>query len=183
MSEHLAWYIARSSGILGWVLLSASVLWGLTLSAKLRPGGVRPAWIVDYHRYLGALASMFTIVHVAAIVADGYTDFGLSEVFVPLASSWRPGAVAWGVVAVYLLAAVELTSLMRRRLPRSLWKAIHLLSLPLFAVATAHLLMSGSEARNPLLLIACWASGLAVVVLTIVRTIERRGQQRHAGAV
>lgn len=178
MTEHLAWYIARSSGIVGWVMLAASVLWGLTLSAKLRPGGVRPAWIVDYHRYLGALASIFTIVHIAGIVADQNTDFGLSSVLVPMASRWRPGAIAWGVVAFYLLAAVEVTSLARRKMPRQLWKAVHLMSLPLFVVSTTHMLLSGSEAKNPILLTAGWAAGLAVVILVIARMIERAGQIR-----
>ena len=30
------WYSARASGIVAWVLLAASVVWGLILSTKLR---------------------------------------------------------------------------------------------------------------------------------------------------
>ena len=41
-----------------------------------------------------------------------------SEILVPLTSSYRPVAVAWGVVSLYLLAAVELTSLARKHLPK-----------------------------------------------------------------
>ena len=45
-------------------------------------------------------------------------DIGPAELFVPLASAWKPGAVAWGVVALYLLLAIEITSLLQRRIPR-----------------------------------------------------------------
>ena len=42
-----------------------------------------------------------------------------------MASDWHPGAVAYGIVAFYLLIAVELTSLLRRRIPSSLWRHVH----------------------------------------------------------
>ena len=67
------------------------------------------------HRFLGGAAVTFTGLHVAGLVADSYVHFGVADVLVPGASSWRPGAVAPGVVSLYLLAAVELTSLFMRR--------------------------------------------------------------------
>ena len=36
--------------------------------------------------------TIFVVLHVAALVADSYVDFGLADVLVPLASSWKPGA-------------------------------------------------------------------------------------------
>ena len=56
---------------------------------------------------LGGLAVMFTAIHLAALVADSYVHFGLADLTVPFASSWQPGAVALGVVAMWLLLAVE----------------------------------------------------------------------------
>ena len=69
------------------------------------PPRVTPAWVLDLHRFLGGLATVFVCVHVAAVVFDSYVAFGLADVLVPLASSWHPVAVAWGVVALYLLLA------------------------------------------------------------------------------
>ncbi|MGA8040081.1 MAG: ferredoxin-NADPH reductase, partial [Acidimicrobiia bacterium] len=108
----LTWYIARSSGIVGWALLSASVLWGLALSTKALGKRPRPNWLLDLHRFLGGAAVVFTIIHVASLLVDSYTDISLTNVLVPLTGTWHPVAVAWGVVGVYLLAAVEVTSLM-----------------------------------------------------------------------
>lgn len=109
--SHLVWYTARAAGIVAWALLAASVVWGLWLSGRVRPFGVRPAWILDLHRFLGGLATIFVGIHVASILADSYTNFGLSDVLVPFAAKWHPLAVAWGVVGFYIMLAVELTSL------------------------------------------------------------------------
>jgi DMSO/TMAO reductase YedYZ heme-binding membrane subunit len=150
MTEHLWWYAARSGGFVAWGLLSASVIWGLMLSGKVRPGHVRPNWILDLHRFLGGLATIFTVIHVGTIIADTSTDFGPADVLVPFVSSWKPGAVAWGIVALYALVAVELSSLLKKRLPNRIWRRIHVMSLPLFVVATVHLLQAGTDAGNAL---------------------------------
>ncbi len=140
---------------MSWALVAISVCWGLLLAGRPIPGRsvgwARPHRLLDLHRYLGALAVVFTGIHVGALIADSYVHFDVVDVLVPFASSWRPGAVAWGVVAVWLLAAIELTSLARRRLPPRVWHGVHLASYPLFAMATIHGLTAGSDAVNPLL--------------------------------
>ena len=105
---------------------------------------------------------MFVGVHVGALLLDPYVHFGISDVFLPLASRWHPVAVAWGVVGLYVLLAVELTSLAKARLPRRVWRAVHVAALPLFFVATVHFAATGTDAGNP---IAVVAMVLAVVVV------------------
>ena len=86
-----------------------------------------------------------------------------------VAAKWHPLAVAWGVTSLYLLAAVEVTSLLRARLGNRLWKRVHFLSFPLFVSATIHGLTAGTDSRQPMFLIAV-ALGLAGVgLLTAVR--------------
>jgi DMSO/TMAO reductase YedYZ heme-binding membrane subunit len=169
MTSQLWWYVARAGGIVAWALLTASVLWGLILSTKLRPPRVRPAWTLDLHRFLGGLATVFTGVHVGAILLDSYTSFGLADVLVPFASSWHPDRVAWGIVAIYLLLAVELTSLARRRLPAKWWRRIHVLSLPLFGLATIHFVVAGTDAAAPVARAAVVGATAAVLGLTALR--------------
>ena len=169
MNGQLWWYAARSGGYVAWGLLSASVIWGLMLSGKVRPGHVRPNWILDLHRVLGGLAATFTAVHVGTIMLDSYTSFGLADVLVPFTSSWHPGAVAWGIVGMYLLAAVEITSLLKKRLAHRIWKRVHALSLPLFVTATVHLLTAGTDAVNPISLVAVASVSVSVTALTIWR--------------
>ena len=145
MSHQIPWYVARAAGLIAWTLLTASVLWGLSISTRVFRGKPRPAWLLDLHRYLGGLATIFTVLHVGAIIADSYVHFDLMSVLIPFASSWRPVAVAWGVVGLYLLLAVQLTSLARTKLPKKLWRATHFASFPLFAFATLHALTAGTD--------------------------------------
>jgi DMSO/TMAO reductase YedYZ heme-binding membrane subunit len=139
------WYTARSSGLVAWVLLAASLVLGAALAGRFTARRPSPAWVLSIHRYLGGLACVFVGVHVAAIIGDSYVHFGLVDVLVPLASAWHPVAVAWGITAMWLLVAVELTSLARARLPLRLWRSVHLVSYPLFVVATVHLLSAGTD--------------------------------------
>jgi predicted ferric reductase len=173
VTSQLWWYLARAAGIVSWALVAISVCWGLLLAGRPIPGRAvgwaRPHRLLDLHRYLGALAVVFTGIHVGALIADSYVHFDVVDVLVPFASSWRPGAVAWGVVAVWLLAAVELTSLAKRRLPPRVWHGVHLASYPLFAMATVHGLTAGTDATNPVLRLAMVAAASAVVGLTVYR--------------
>jgi len=116
MSGTFPWYVARAAGLVSWALLAAATLWGLALSTRALGDRPRANWLLDLHRWLGGTALAFTGVHVVALLADQYVHFGVAEILVPFTSSWHPVAVAWGVVAAYLLLAVELTSLARNRL-------------------------------------------------------------------
>jgi len=172
--NQLWWYTARASGVVGWAMLSAGVLWGLALSTRALGSRPRPNWLLDMHRFLGAAAVVFTGIHVTSLVADSYVHFGPTEVLVPLASAWHPVAVAWGIVALYLLMAVEVTSMLRRHLSRRLWRLTHLASFPLFTVATIHLLSAGTDRENLPLRLTVLAVTAGVAVLTVRRLAARR---------
>jgi predicted lysophospholipase L1 biosynthesis ABC-type transport system permease subunit len=169
MTDQVWWYTARAGGIVAWALMGLGVLWGLALSTKVTGRRPRPNWILDLHRFLGGLALVFTGVHVAAIVADSYVHFGLTEVLVPFTGTWHPVAVAWGIIGAYFLVAVEITSLLRRHLSKRVWRATHFLSFPLFALTTIHALSAGTDAGNAVWRLAIGAVVIAVTVLTFIR--------------
>ena len=169
MTDQLWWYAARAGGIVAWALLALSVLWGLALSTKALGSRPRPNWILDLHRFLGGLALVFTGVHVLSIVADSYVHFGLTEVLVPFTGTWHPAAVAWGIVGLYVLVAVEITSLLRRRISKRLWRATHYLSFPLFALTTVHALSAGTDRATFALRWGLIATAVAVTALTFIR--------------
>jgi DMSO/TMAO reductase YedYZ heme-binding membrane subunit len=143
----IPWYVARSSGLVAWALVVATITWGLLLATKVLGRRPTPAWLLSLHRYLGALTVVFVGVHVVAILADTYTDFGVTDVLVPFTGSWHPAAVAWGIVGMYLLVAIEVTSLLRHRLSKRSWHAVHLLSYFLFATTTVHMLAAGTDVK------------------------------------
>src|SRR3954454_12466920 len=159
----IPWYVARSSGLVAWALILATIVWGLLLATKVLGRRPTPAWLLSLHRYLGALAVVFVGVHVGAILLDTYTDFGIADVLVPFTGSWHPMAVAWGIVGMYLLAAIEITSLLRHRMSKRAWHTVHLLSYLLFATTTVHMLTAGTDAKAVLASTAAVMIGIAVV--------------------
>jgi DMSO/TMAO reductase YedYZ heme-binding membrane subunit len=125
------------------------VLWGLALSTRALGRRPRAPWLDDLHRFLGGLTAGFVALHLLGLALDSYVSFGVRELFVPFASRWKPGAVAWGITAFYLLVAVVVSSLLVRRIPRRLWRGIHLTSYLLAATATVHLLTAGTDRHDP----------------------------------
>jgi len=174
MTSQLWWYVARSGGIVAWALLAASMIWGLAMSTKAIVGAKRPRpnWMLDLHRFLGGAALVFVVIHVAAIMLDSYVDFGFVQVLVPFASSWKPQAVAWGIVAAYLLIAVEVTSLLRKKISKRAWRITHMLSFPTFVLTTVHMLAAGTDGSTLALRTLTAAATVVISTMTAWRIIQ-----------
>jgi methionine sulfoxide reductase heme-binding subunit len=176
VTQQLWWYTVRATGLVAWILVTGAVVWGLLLSLHRTPNP-RPAWMLDLHRFLGGLALLFVVAHVVALSFDTFVGFDWRDLLVPYASAWRPGAVAWGITAAYLLVAVEVTSLLMRRVRKGLWHAVHLLSYVVFVAVTVHALLAGADAEEPLVRVFAIASGALVALLTIARIVARRARR------
>jgi predicted ferric reductase len=182
LNSKLAWYTARASGLVAWAVVTLSILWGLALSTRLvRRRGI-PAWLLDLHRFLGTLSVVFVAVHIVALWADTFVYFGPQELFVPFASAWRPGAVAWGIAATYLLIAIQLTSWLMKKLPRKLWHSVHLTSFAMFVFATVHGFTSGADNKNLAVQWVALTGGLLVFLLVSFRLLAPRRAARTAAA-
>ena len=149
MSNETWWYVARSSGFIAWGAALASLFCGLALSTRALGRKPRGPWLLDLHRYLGGLSVAFVGLHLAALIADNFVHFTVADLLVPFATGYRTTAVAWGVLAFWLLIAVEVSSLAMRRLPRAAWYGIHLTSYAIAVAATLHALYTGSDTSNP----------------------------------
>jgi predicted ferric reductase len=171
-STKVWWYVSRSAGIVGWALCAASVLWGMALSTRALGRKPSAPWLLDLHRYIGGLAVTFVGVHMVSLMLDPFVKFTIGDLLVPFASTqYKPNAVAWGIVATYLLVAVEVTSLLKKRIPLRLWRGVHLTSYALYAFATVHLLTAGSDRFNPVLRWTVLASVGTVVFFTAYRLV------------
>ncbi len=147
-NEQLWWYLARSGGVVALVLAAASVIWGLLLSSRFLTGGPKPAWLLDLHKFLGGLTLAFTAIHMGALFADSFVQFSLADLLIPFRSTWKPAEVAAGVVAFWLLLAVQVSSSMMNRIPRQFWKWIHLASYPMLGLGLAHGITAGTDAGS-----------------------------------
>jgi predicted ferric reductase len=154
------------------------MLIGGLLAARLvrHPDSVRRA--VGWHRHAAALGLAVTGVHLGGLIADSFVDFSVLDLFVPFASDCRPGAVAWGILALDVMIVVEVTSLLHRRLSKRTWRLIHRLSAVGFAAATIHLLNAGSEAQSPAVRFPAMAVVALLTFLYLGRPLGLFGRQR-----
>ena len=174
----MTWYLARSGGLVALALLTASTVWGLLMTTRIAGRQVKGRDLADWHRFLAGLAVAFTAVHVGAIMLDGYVSFGLADVLVPFASPVDRLATAWGVIAMWMLLAVYLTSLARKRMPTRAWRRVHFLSFGLFWFAAVHSLTGGTDAGNPVVGGAMVGAVALVAVLTLMRIARAAGRSR-----
>jgi DMSO/TMAO reductase YedYZ heme-binding membrane subunit len=181
MNPKIWWYLARGAGMTSWALAAVTLICGLLLSTRFFTKWPRPAWTLDIHRTLGGLTVAFVGVHMVGLFADGYVHFGPAQLFIPLASTWRPGAVAWGIVALYLLIAVEVTSLLRRHMRASWWRRLHVASVAVFPLGTIHALTAGTDA-GPLFGKVVVGVTALVVFLWALRLIAPRWSAGRAQA-
>ena len=161
---HLWWYVARASGLVAWAAMTGSVLWGVLLATRVLRSIDNPAWLQDLHRWLGGTALIMTGLHMLSLMLDSWTHFSLTEVFVPLAAGYRPWPVALGIVAFYLLVAVYGSSLLRPRMPRRFWKALHYGSYASVILVSFHAGWSGSD-------VGAWGYRLVAFTLLGLTTV------------
>lgn len=173
MPEQLWWFLARASGMVTLGASGGSVIWGLLLSTRIVRRRSLPKWLLDLHRFLGGLTVAFLALHITALVADTFVHFGPADILVPFHSSWRTVAVAWGVLATYLLVAVEATSLLRRRLPKRLWARIHASSFVAFGLSVLHAATAGTDRSNRVFVALTFTMCIVVVFLTLVRVLSK----------
>src|SRR5579862_5798358 len=133
----LTWYVARSAGIVAYLLLSTSVVVGVLMSARAKLSWPRFA-VEEVHRFLAILTGVFLALHGIALLADRVVPISIVQLVIPFQTAYRPLGVGLGVTSALLLLAVALSNLIRKRLPYRLWRRIHYVTIAVWLTATAH---------------------------------------------
>jgi ferredoxin-NADP reductase len=173
LGDAVWWYVARASGLVGWLLLAVSVVAGLLLAVRLTQGRSR-AWTQGLHEFVGALAVVFTTIHIISVLAADQLHIGLWQVVVPFTRPDNPVAQGCAVLACYLLTAVTVTSWARSSLPWRWWRRLHLLALPLFVLACIHTALAGTDTSSPILHWVSLVVGAAILFLVVFRLLTVR---------
>jgi sulfoxide reductase heme-binding subunit YedZ len=169
--DPVLWYLTRTTAVAAYVALTCSVVLGM-LRAIARTAGERLSWVVDeLHAFIASLAGGLIAGHLLSLALDPFLPFALANLFLPGDQPYRPLATNLGVVALYTLAVVLITSWLRALLPYRFWRWLHVLSFVAFGLVTAHGLLAGSDASEP------WQRALygmaigAVGFLTLLRLL------------
>lgn len=156
------WYLARGSGAVSLCLLTLTVVLGIVTSARWATASWPRFVVAGLHRNLSLLAVAFLGLHVASVVVDGYVPIRWLDAVVPFASAYRPLWLGLGAVALDLLLAVLLTSLLRVHLGHRAWRGVHWAAYACWPVALVHGFGIGSDHRQ-LWMLAIDVAALAAV--------------------
>jgi methionine sulfoxide reductase heme-binding subunit len=156
------WYLMRGSGVVSLLLLTVVFALGIATSKRLRPRGLPLYVTTTVHRNASLLAVAFLGIHIATAVLDGDAGVPLAAILVPFASDGAPLWVGLGTLAVDLLAAVVVTSLLRKRLKHATWRAVHWAAYGAWPMVYLHGLGAGTDAATR------WMLAVDVACLLVV---------------
>ena len=163
------WTTSRAAGVTAFAALTLDVLFGLFIST-----GALDRWIprgasVEVHRWLSSVALSLIAVHAVVLLADGWVRYDALDVAIPGMSSYRPGAVAIGILATYAALLVHLSFGWRKKIGVRAWRALHFLSFAIFIAAIVHGMLAGSDSSHRWLRHVYAGSGLIVSALVMLR--------------
>lgn len=146
--DPLAWYFSRATGIIAYVLLWFVIFFGLSFRNPLLKKIVAPLYKLDMHIYLSLLALAFVFVHGCVLVFDEFVHLSLLDVFIPFFTDTDVidgVAIAWGIIALYILIILIITSLLRGKIPLKAWRWLHFLHVAVFVLVVVHVLAIGTD--------------------------------------
>jgi methionine sulfoxide reductase heme-binding subunit len=177
------WYASRATGIVALLLLTAVLVLGILVNRQGRLPGLPRFAVTSLHRNLSLLSVAFIVVHVITAVLDTFVSIPIAAGVIPFASSYERLWLTLGAVSFDLMLAMIVTSLLRGRINRILWRAIHLLAYLSWPIAFAHSIGASKDLQQGWLLDL--AIGCAVIVGAAVawRLVNAARQVPRAGRV
>jgi methionine sulfoxide reductase heme-binding subunit len=147
VNDTLLWYATRGAGVVSLMLLTAVVVLGIVSVMRWQTASWPRFLTTGFHRNLALTTLIFLGIHVVTAVVDPFTALGWEAAIVPFSSPYRRFWLGLGVVGVYLLLAIVLTSLLRPLFGPRVWRLVHWLAYGMWPVALIHSIGTGTDPR------------------------------------
>ena len=165
------WVLLRAAGMGAYLMLFLAVAWGLVATTSVVTKRISKQSSNLFHQFVATTGLALLVVHMLLLVIDDFMPFAPLDLLVPMRSGYRPVSIALGIVAMYATVVIVVTSWLRKPIGTKLWRAIHLLAVPSFALTLGHGVFAGTD-TNRLWMFAMYAvTGLAVLFLVVVRSL------------
>jgi DMSO/TMAO reductase YedYZ heme-binding membrane subunit len=186
----ITWIVLRAAGIGAYLMLFGTVAWGLVATTNLGGKKIPRNTATLVHQFLSTAALVLLGVHIGGLLLDRFVPFRPLDILVPFHASFKPVAVAIGIVTMYLMIVVLGSSWLRKRVGTKWWRRFHLLAVPTFSLALIHGVFAGTDTLRPWVWWMYMATGGLVLFLVLVRGLtagfrparaERPAHARAAG--
>ena len=174
ITEKTAWHLSRSAGTVAFLLLAGSTAWGLIQSSKIVKEIVPAGLSYGMHNILSWLALIFTGFHALVLLLDNFYTYTLPDLIVPFIGPYKPFWVGLGIISLYLMVIVIVSSRYLKQIGQKRWRALHYLSFALYVLATVHGLAAGTDSSKLSMQLMYLGSGLLILFLTIYRFLTRQ---------
>lgn len=174
------WYLGRGFGVSALVLLSVVVALGISVRAGRPLPGLSRSAQLTLHRTLSLTAVEVVLLHVLTLWADPYAQLRIVDAIVPFAGRLHPLGLGLGTVALELLVALVVSSLLRRRIGLRMWRAIHWAAYVFWPLSVLHALGTGSDRGTPWLQLTVAACCALVGTALTWRWAHRRPEPAPA---
>ena len=180
MTNSMWWYLTRASALTAWLFFTLTMVWGTLVSTRLVQRARARRWLLDLHPYLGGIGLAALVLHLVSLLMDTKAHIDLHNLVVPFSTSYSRLGVALGVLGLWILLAVEATSMAKRWLPRKVWHGVHLFSYVAAWMMAVHAVTTGTDLKEP---VVAWGSLALVAVTTLVtlRKVVGIGAERSPG--
>jgi sulfoxide reductase heme-binding subunit YedZ len=178
---HGAWYASRAAGLVAYGFLWLSLAGGLVMSSAWFDGIVNRARLLALHQSLALAGLALGLGHALVLIPDGWTHFGLADLFVPFASYYQPADAAMGTLALYLFAIVSFSFWFRGAIGPATWRWVHRASFVAYIAALWHGVRIGTDTGTlPVTLLYILTSSLLLGALAVRLTYVRPRRQPAA---
>jgi len=165
------WIVLRAAGVGAYLMLFLSVAWGLVATTSVMAKVVSKASAVLIHRFMSTVALALLGLHLGGLLIDRFVPFGLLDVAIPFYGPFRPLAVAFGIVAMYLSVVVLASSWLRRQVGTRWWRRLHVLAAPAFTLAMVHGIFAGTDTVRAWMWWIYISTGATVLFLILLRAM------------
>lgn len=179
MDEAL-WAFGRASGVIALVLLTVSVLLGITTRSGHPLPGMPRFSLTLVHRNVALLSSVFLVLHVGTLILDPFAKISLTDVVIPFVGSYKPLWQGLGTVAFDLIVAIVVTSLLRRRVGARAFRFVHWFTYAMWPIAMLHSIGNGTDGTSGWFLGVAIAASVLVVAAIAWRVSARFGETTRA---
>lgn len=164
------WYLARASGVVAYLLLWLTMVFGMVVSNKLARLWNGGPTAVELHQFVTWLAAALSIFHALILLGDGFIQATLVQVITPFAyAGYKPFWVGIGQIAFYLMLIVAASFYVRKQISYRVWRTLHYVSFVLYLALTLHGVFAGSDSTTPAMLGIYVVTSVTVYFLLLVR--------------
>ncbi|MFN8531576.1 MAG: hypothetical protein U0670_23475 [Anaerolineae bacterium] len=175
------WYIVRAAGVTAFLMLAASMAWGVFVSSRLIKDWAPGVVSMMFHATVSWLAVILTLVHMGLLLLNQYYTYTLSNLLIPFTGAYRPFAVGLGIIAFWGIFAVTISFSLRKLMSRKAWLWLHYTSYGAFALTAVHSLLAGTDGTRPAMLVILGAFSALVGGMLIMRIRQSSSKARAEG--